>query len=89
MNEAKHLLSAWVDTLIHRQIAVVHDAVKHPGKDYTISSHAGEHDVTPATARSDLFGLEELHLFKVVEEGKKWVFTPQARICQQAPGTLP
>lgn len=84
MLEAKSLLDGWTDKLNHRQIALLHDAIKHPGKNYTIKHHAGTHHVTNATARSDLFELQrQYHLLKVVKEGRKWVFTPEPRMLKK------
>lgn len=87
--EARDLLSGWSDTLNHRQTALVHDAVKHPGKDYTISDHAGTYNVAKATARADLLELKDLHLFSMEKEGNKLVFAPLKRIVSKLKARLP
>jgi Fic family protein len=48
------------DQLNFRQLALVRHAIKHPGFLYTIESHRNSHNVSYATARSDLLKLAEL-----------------------------
>jgi Fic family protein len=60
--------------LNHRQLVVVRDALRNPGEPFTISAQARRNRVTYESARSDLLGLEVLHLFAKQRVGKKYVF---------------
>jgi Fic family protein len=48
--------------LNHRQLALLHHALRHPGHSYTFRSHRRSHDVSYQTARTDLMKLAELGL---------------------------
>lgn len=60
--------------LNHRQRAVLLNALKHPGKHFTIAVHQRTHDVAYDTARSDLLGLVTAKLLQQYKQGKTWVF---------------
>lgn len=60
--------------LNHRQRALLLNAVRHPGKTFTISVHQREHGVAYETARSDLLGLVDAKLMRNYRQGKQWVF---------------
>lgn len=50
------------ERLNFRQVALVRHAMKHPGYIYTIESHKKSHNVSYATARTDLLNLVEVGL---------------------------
>lgn len=50
------------ERLNFRQVALVRHAMKHPGYVYTIESHRKSHNVSYATARTDLLNLVEVGL---------------------------
>lgn len=60
--------------LNHRQRALLLNAVRHPGKTFTISVHQRGHGVAYETARSDLLGLVDAKLMRNYRQGKQWVF---------------
>jgi Fic family protein len=60
--------------LNHRQITLLTHALKHPGYDYVIEAHQRSHDVSYATARSDLLGLAELGLLEQTKRGRAFMF---------------
>ena len=60
--------------LNHRQLALLSHALKHPGYDYRIEGHQRSHDVSYATARSDLLRLAEAGLLEKTKRGRAWVF---------------
>lgn len=60
--------------LNHRQRALLLNALKHPGKAFTIAVHRRAHDVAYDTARSDLLGLVEAKLMRQHRQGKAYVF---------------
>ena len=60
--------------LNHRQIALISHALKHPGFNYTIKSHARSHSVTYQTSRTDLLDLGNLGLLERFKRGKAFVF---------------
>lgn len=59
----------------HRQRALLLNALKHPGKAFTIANHQRSHDTAYDTARSDLVGLVKLKLMRKYKQGKAHVFT--------------
>lgn len=61
--------------LNHRQRALLINALKHPGKVFTIANHRRSHDTAYDTARSDLVGLVRLKLMRKHKQGKAHVFT--------------
>jgi len=60
--------------LNHRQRAVLLNAMKHPGKAFTIAVHQRTHDIAYDTARSDLLGLVKARLMGKQKQGKAYVF---------------
>ena len=60
--------------LNHRQLALLSHALKHSGYDYLIEGHQRSHDVSYATARSDLLKLAEAGLLEKTKRGRAWVF---------------
>jgi Fic family protein len=61
--------------LNHRQVAVIHHALKHAYERYTIRSHMVSHDVTYETARSDLLDLARHGLLEQGMQGRAYIFT--------------
>ncbi len=75
--EAQALLSpdsALARHLNHRQRALLLNALKHPGKRFTIAEHQRHHGVVYQTARSDLLGLVEAGLMRQERQGRAHVF---------------
>ena len=61
--------------LNHRQLALVRNALKNPGAEYTIKSHQTSHGVTYQTARTDLLKLSDHYgVLKKYKVGKKDFF---------------
>ena len=63
-----------VATSNHRQRALLLNALRNPGKAYTIAVHQGAHDIAYDTARSDLVGLVDAKLMQRDKLGKAHVF---------------
>ncbi|MDO5736956.1 MAG: Fic family protein [Propionibacteriaceae bacterium] len=63
-------------SLNHRQLAVVEGALRNADLRITVSSHAASHDITAATARTDLRGLEDRGVLKSRKESRAQVWTP-------------
>ncbi len=61
--------------LNHRQLALLGDAIRHPGNVYTYRSHAASHRVTDETARTDLLKLYEGGLLRRRKIGRKHAYT--------------
>jgi Fic family protein len=66
------------DGLNHRQLALIGDALRQPGRTYTYGGHAAVHRVTHETARSDLSALAERGLLERRQRGRRYFFTPPA-----------
>jgi Fic family protein len=64
------------DGFNHRQLALLTDAVRHPGSTYSFSSHATSHRVTHETARADLSTLGARGLLTQRRKGRRYVFEP-------------
>lgn len=62
--------------LNHRQRALLLNAMKHPGKRFTIAEHQRSHGVVYQTARTDLAGLVDAGLLEQAQEGRQFVFVP-------------
>lgn len=76
-SEAQTLLrpgSKLARRLNHRQRALLLNALRNPGKAYTIAVHQGAHDIAYDTARSDLVGLVDAKLMQRDKLGKAHVF---------------
>jgi len=64
------------DDLNGRELALLTDAIRHPGALYSFDSHAASHRVTHETARSDLRRLTERGLLVRRRKGRKHIFEP-------------
>lgn len=62
------------DGFNHRQIALLSDALRHPGRSYSFKAHAEDHRVTHETARADLSKLAERELLGRRRIGREYVF---------------
>ena len=60
----------------HRQLALLSDAVRGTGNEYTMRSHSSSHHVTGETARTDLLDLVKRGLLERRRVGKRHVFIP-------------
>ena len=63
----------------HRQVAIIEGALRDGGLRITAQSHARSHNVTLATARSDLRGLQALGLLNSGRTGRAETWTPVFR----------
>lgn len=79
MREARALLQPGTG-LNHRQLALLHHAMRHPGQVYTILSHQTSHAVTMETSRTDLTALADRGLMVRARRGRKHVFTAPAEL---------
>lgn len=64
------------DGFNHRQLALLSNALRHPGRSYSFGGHAEIHRVTHETARSDLTRLVERGLLGRRRIGREYVFEP-------------
>jgi Fic family protein len=69
LKENLHLLAHLPD-LNHRQTQLLVHALKSPGAEYSVKSHAGFHDVSILTARKDLDALVRARLLVGAKSGK-------------------
>jgi len=60
--------------LNHRQLTVIRDALRDPSEPFTAIAQGRRHRVSTESARSDLLGLERLHLLSKERVSKKFVF---------------
>ena len=61
--------------LNHRQLALVKNAIQHPGAQYTVKSHQTSHGVAYQTARTDLLNLsDDYGVLRKLKEGRTDVF---------------
>jgi DeoR/GlpR family transcriptional regulator of sugar metabolism len=67
----------------HRQLAILGDAVRTPGRAYTFNSHARSHAVTHETARTDLMQLTRRGLLERQRSGRQYVFTPAPNLADR------
>lgn len=65
-----------INTLNHRQRALINHALRHPQQKYTMKSHKTSHNIVYQTSRLDLFDLEKRGLLKSRKVGKTWYFMP-------------
>jgi Fic family protein len=59
-----------------RQLALLENAIRHPGARYTVASHGRSHGVVAQTARGDLRDLEEQGLLTKTSSGRGYAWTP-------------
>jgi Fic family protein len=64
------------DGFNHRQLALLSNALRRPGRSYSFGGHAENHRVTHETARSDLSLLVERGLLGRRKVGREYVFEP-------------
>lgn len=62
------------DVFNHRQLALLGNAIRDPEQMYTMQSHAGSHNVTHETARTDLRDLADRGLLECRRAGRRYVF---------------
>jgi Fic family protein len=62
------------DGFNHRQLALLSDALRHPGRNYSFRGHAETHRVTHETARSDLSRLADRGLLARRKVGREYAF---------------
>lgn len=62
------------DLLNHRQLPIMHAALRDPHEPFTIAAQARRNRVTYQTARTDLLGLEELGLLVREVRTRKFIF---------------
>ena len=67
-----------LDIFNHRQVEIIHNALKHPGQRYTFSSHQKSHNVAYQTARTDLLDLAERGVLEQRKKGRQLVFVSPA-----------
>ena len=58
----------------HRQMQLLLNALKHPGRQYTFESHKKSHGVVYQTARADILELEDKNLLEKRKTGNRFVF---------------
>jgi Fic family protein len=63
-----------LDLFNHRQSALIIEAVKSPGRRYTIKEHQHMHSVVYQTARTDLHDLANRGVLELKKKGKELVF---------------
>jgi Fic family protein len=63
-----------LDLFNHRQSALIIEAVKAPGRRYTIKEHQHMHGVVYQTARTDLLDLANRGVLELKKKGKELVF---------------
>jgi len=59
-----------IDSINHRQKALLSHALKHPASVYSIGSHGRSHNIAYATSRADLLKLDEMGLLRTSKTGK-------------------
>jgi Fic family protein len=59
-----------------RQLALLTNAVRHPGNAYSFESHGRSHRVSHETARTDLGHLAERGLLTKRRRGHRFIFEP-------------
>jgi len=64
----------------HRQLALLHDAIRSPNTIYTIADHERIHNVSYLTARADLEGLAQAGFFRKSKYGNKSLYRSMANL---------
>jgi Fic family protein len=72
-----------MESLNHRQRALVSHALRHPQQRYTYESHQRSHNIAYQTARTDLLDLVQRELLRPGKIGKTWYFTPAGNLGQK------
>jgi Fic family protein len=75
--------------LSHRQLALLGDALRTPGRRYTYSSHATSHGVTHETARADVLRLASLGFLEHVPGGRKHVYMAAPGLAERVQAAAP
>jgi Fic family protein len=65
-----------MQTLNHRQQALISHALRHPGFRYTVNSHKVSHNIAYETARTDLLELVKQELLVSLKVGRTMYFIP-------------
>ena len=89
LHETEELLADSVlsGQLNHRQLALLHNALKNPGQQYTVKSHMNSHRIAKQTARTDLKILSDQYgLLTTGKEGRTQVFTAPRDLQQRIAG---
>ncbi len=73
------------ESLNHRQIALLHDAVRSFNADYTIADHQRTNGVSYLTARADLERLVVLGFLTKTKRGNRSIYKPTKRLKRQIP----
>ena len=63
-----------------RQKTLIHNAIRHPERLYTIQVHVNVHGIAYETARQDFMELASRGLLKKSKQGKEFVFSPSEKI---------
>lgn len=71
----ERLLDGEGDRLNDRQLALLSDALREPGRVYTFGGHAQTHAVTHETARADLSALADRGLLETRRNGRRYLFS--------------
>jgi len=72
-----------LDLFNHRQSALIIEAVKSPGRRYTIKEHRNRHGVVYQTARTDLLDLANRGVLELKKKGKELTFRVPTDIGQR------
>ena len=67
-----------LDCFNHRQVEIIHHALKHPDQRYTIAGHQNSHQISYMTARSDLVDLGNQGILNQKTQGKLRIFLAPA-----------
>lgn len=74
------------DGFNHRQLALLSDALRHPGRSYTFNEHAETHRVTHETARADLSRLADRGLLARRRVGREYAFESPSDLASRLKG---
>jgi len=86
LREAQERIKALPGEFNYRQLAVLENALKHPGSAiYSSASHARSHNVTTETARTDLTSLQRRGLLLKRKVGRSYVWVPAPNLKDQLP----
>ncbi|MGW8256868.1 MAG: Fic family protein [Thermoguttaceae bacterium] len=72
-----------IESLNHRQRALILHALRHPGYRYTIEAHKRSHNVCHRSARLDLLDLKNRGLCTAEKIGRRWYFTPVVDLAEK------